>query len=611
MRARRVAGADPARMAHEKKLDLPERVDGAAGAASKKIDLESDSAARSRLRSDAEDSLKRRHPEIETAVDDLKAGRLGRRGFMRLAALLGAGAGVAGYFATDIFGQGGAPRAEPAASDGPRRGGRLVCAMPVEAVGDPAQFDWVAKSNLLRHQNEHLTFTGADNITLPMLAEGWAASDDLKTWTFRLRESAYWRSGARFTAEDVRFNFTRWFDPAVGSSNAALFAALPGPEAVEIVDVLTFRLHLSTPSLSVPESLYNYPTAMMPRNFEGDVGAAVAAGVGVDGTGPYELKELVPGERAVLVRARNSPRYWGADAPYIGAGLLDEIVYAHHETVGDGAMEVVLSGAADMAYEIDVADAETATAAGGVVVHAADSAQTGCIRMRTDIEPFTDLRVRRALQVACDPAVFPERVFAGRGRPGEHHHVAQIHPDYFPLPRLRRDVTGARAALTSAGYPDGIDLTLKVGATSGAWEIRSAELFAEQVAEAGVRVVVDRVSADEYRRIWKTTPFGLTQWTHRPLGTMALALGYRSGAAWNESAYANPEFDAALAEAEAIIDIRARRRAMRPVERMLQRDAPIVQPVWTPIMSLASARVRGFEAQPTRYHHFNKVWLAE
>lgn len=590
MSSHRVAGSTPARMAHETSLTRPV---GAGGG---------DHAG-------LEDGLKRAHPEIETAVDDLKAGRLGRRGFVRLAALLGASAGGAGLFASDILGSGDAPRAETVMPEQPRNGGRLVCAMPVEAITDPATFSWVAESNLVRHQNEHLTFTGADNVTLPMLAESWAASDDLRVWTFRLRRTAFWRSGRRFTAADVRRNFERWFDPAVGSSNRSLFAAMTGSEAFEIVDDATFRLHLSTPSLSVPESLYNYPTAMMPPGFEGDVTAAVASGEGVDGTGPYALAELIPGERAVLRRVRGGPDYWGAEVDYIGPGRLDEIVYQHHESVGDGAVAALLSGEADIAYEIDVEDAWL-DGVDGLSVHSVDSAQTGCIRMRMDVAPFTDRRVRQALQRACAPRAFPTRVFQGRGRAGEHHHVARIHPDYFPLPRRRQDLVEARRLLVSAGFEDGLDLTVRVGATSGAWEIHTAALFASQAAEVGIRIAVERVSAEAYRRSWKTTPFGLTQWTHRPLGTMALALGYRSGAAWNETGYANPAFDAALAQAEALIDIRARRRAMRPVEEMLQQDAPIVQPVWTPILSATRETVQGYEAQPTRYHHFNKLWLA-
>ena len=88
--------------------------------------------------------------------------------------------------------------------------------------------------------------------------------------------------------------------------------------------------------------------------------------------------------------------------------------------------------------------------------------------------------------------------------------------------------------------------------------------------------------ASQYWEIWDKTPFGITGWLHRPLGTMNLALGYRSGVPWNETNYSNPEFDEALALAQAEIDPARRRLLMERVERILQGDAVMVQPVWVP-----------------------------
>ena len=38
-------------------------------------------------------------------------------------------------------------------------------------------------------------------------------------------------------------------------------------------------------------------------------------------------------------------------------------------------------------------------------------------------------------------------------------------------------------------------------------------------------------------------PFGFTTWAHRPVSVMTLGLAYRTGGAFNESGYSNPEFD--------------------------------------------------------------------
>ena len=115
--------------------------------------------------------------------------------------------------------------------------------------------------------------------------------------------------------------------------------------------------------------------------------------------------------------------------------------------------------------------------------------------------------------------------------------------------------------------------------------------------------------AEQYWEIWDKTPFGITSWLHRPLGTMALALGYRSGASWNETNYDNPQFDAALSAAEAEIDPVKRRRLMERVEGLLQGDAVMVQPAWTPRLSLASSRIHEMFAHPSLYHQFDKVWI--
>jgi peptide/nickel transport system substrate-binding protein len=90
---------------------------------------------------------------------------------------------------------------------------------------------------------------------------------------------------------------------------------------------------------------------------------------------------------------------------------------------------------------------------------------------------------------------------------------------------------------------------------------------------------------------------------------MVLSLGYRSGVPWNETAYSNPEFDAALDEAEAILDPEERSKKMEKVERILQDDAVMVQPVWISKMFVARNTVKNMNAHPTQYHLYHKVWL--
>jgi peptide/nickel transport system substrate-binding protein len=577
-----------------------------------------------------DDCGRRLHPYVPELCEQLRKGVLERREFLRTATLLGVAAGTAYAMAGRITGGPWAPPAAQAAT--PKKGGTLKWGMEVQEMEDPATFAWTQASNLSRHIVEYLTFTGNDNITRPYLAEGWEASRDLKTWTFRLRRGITWSNGDDFGADDVVTNFTRWLDPATGSSNIGLFAAMVDEldegktddkghplktrrmtkGAVEKVDDHTVRLHLNSPVLSIPESLYNYPTAILHRRFAEEGGSLARNPVG---TGPYALAEFSVGERAVLTRRAG---YWGR-APY-----LDEIQYLDMGADRSAWLEAIAAKRIDGIYEFDVDQLDAAEALPGVRVSTATTAQTAVARMRVDQAPFDNKELRRAIQACADRRALLDIAYRGKGAPGEDHHVSPIHPEYAELPPLRQDYEKAKALLAAAGHGGGLSLKIDVGNTSGSWEGDAMEALKAQLAPAGIALEVNVVPPARYREIWNRTPFGFTSWTHRPLGVMVLDLGYRSGVPWNESRYNNSEFDKALDVASAILDIDARRRAMAKVQSILQDDAVIVQPLWSilqddavivqplwrAVFSARRKQVKGYRTHPTLYHQFQKVWLA-
>ena len=82
---------------------------------------------------------------------------------------------------------------------------------------------------------------------------------------------------------------------------------------------------------------------------------------------------------------------------------------------------------------------------------------------------------------------------------------------------------------------------------------------------------------------------------------MVYSLAYRTGVPWNESNYSNPEFDELLTQAEGTLDIEERREIMGKLEKIMQEDGPITQPLWRSLFVAYDNRVKGFKLHPTFY----------
>lgn len=551
------------------------------------------------------------HPYIPELKEKYRKGKVTRREFLRMASLLGLSMGAMTTFLASCSTE--EPTAtpkptekpaetvaeatpvppEPTAVPGPKRGGVIRLTHNLQRMDDIATVQW-AQYNVYRNVAEFLSVTNQDNITVPWLAERWEPSEDLKTWDFYLNKGIKFNHGKDFTADDVVFTFTRLLDPDTGSSTAQQMSYLQATN-IEKVDDHHVRFHLDTPQVAVPEHLYAYNNAIMPTDLE------LPWSDNPVGTGMYTLEEFYPEERAVL-KAREG--YWrnGADGkplPY-----MDQIEYIY---LADTAASIaaLTSGEVDL-ISLTAASLDAVEGMEGIVITSQVSSYTPVIRMNLEKPPFDDKRVRNAIKACQDRPRFLEATYRGYGALGEDHHVAPIHPEYCPMDPPPQDYEKAKALLAEAGYEDGIDLTMSAINTDP--YITMAQLLQAQCVPAGINIDLDMMPSSLYWEQWDQVDFGVTDWMHRPLAIQVLDLAYRSGVPWNETHFANEEFDELLTEAQGTYDVEARREIMCRLQTILQEEGGVAIPIWGAVLNARRERVKDFRSGPAMLL-LDEVWL--
>ncbi|MER8417501.1 ABC transporter substrate-binding protein [Mesorhizobium sp. M1329] len=536
------------------------------------------------------------HPYVSKAASLLSEGRATRREFLRTVTLLGTAAATAYAMADNILPEARAQESQPTF----KPGGEVKLGMRVDDVTKPFQVDSAQKSNIIRQTLDHLTRTGADNITRPHIVTNWDVSEDLKTWTLKLRDDVTFNSGRKFTAEDVVWNLKFALDDVNGSSSIGLFKSymlneeksgdkkkltLWDANAIEKVDDFTVRLNLKTPQLAVPEHLFHTALPMMDPESNGNFG------VGANGTGAFEVVEFQPRDRIVYKARAN---HWGKKP------TLETFAFFDLGDNANTAIAALSSKQIDGLYEADASQVDVLGKFPDLKYYEIATSTTGVIRGKCDTKPFDDPRVRKALRLATDSDAILQLSLRGRGKVGEHHHVAPVNPEYAPLAPMKRDVSEAKRLLAEAGYANGLDLELNVPADY-AYLLNMAQGIVPQWAEANVRVQLKVLPGAQYWEVWDKVPFGVTRWSHRPLAIMLMALAYRTGTPWNESSYSNPKLDELLGKAESTVDIEQRRAVMKDIELLMQEDGPIVQPIWKANYTYLRSNIGGFQMHPSGY----------
>jgi len=306
------------------------------------------------------------------------------------------------------------------------------------------------------------------------LAESWEFSDP-NTFVVHLRQGVHWQdippvNGREFTADDVVYHYDRILGLGDGFTQAApYFASFTAYQ--DLVSVTA----TNTYTIAFKWKIHNPEIIMENLEAQGGTGASMEAREAVQqwgnlndwhnaiGTGPFILQDFVAGSSATLVK---NPNYWGYDErypqnrlPYVNS--LKFLIILDDST----AMAGLRSGKIDAMDGVSLQNAQSTKQTNPEILQIGTPvAQASTVTPRVDKPPFTDIKVREAMQMAIDLPTLANTYYGGSADPYPSSITSNKMTGWgFPYDQWPQDlkdqyafnVPQAKVLLTAAGYPDG------------------------------------------------------------------------------------------------------------------------------------------------------------
>ena len=466
-------------------------------------------------------------------------------------------------------------------------GGILKVATEPAANRDPAFAS--ARADILINQQVYdwLVEVGHDNQLLPGLATEWASPDG-KVWTFTLRSDAKFSNGSPFTADDVVYTFDRLRDPNVGSPLVGLYANVTSIKAPDPTHV---EFTLKQPNPEFPSDVADYHAAVLSK-------AVADPGTEWVGTGPFTIASYSAEDRAIL---KKNQEYWMKDGQGARLPYLDEIQFVFSPDVA-GQVEALRGDQVQFVAGLtsELVDSIMADSKLGVIIGPA-SAFHYVIHMRSDAgRPAADPLVRKALQLGTDHQGLIDQIRPGLAAVGNGTPVGPAYGDYYLDRAPTYDPAQARKLLADAGFAGGLTITLYA---QQALEVPAiATVWKEQMKAIGVTVDIQTLPPDVYYgegdTSWLKVDFGITEWGARATPNTYFNAAYATGAAYNESHWSDPEFDALTAQINTELDRAKRAELYKTAQQILIERGPVIVPFFETAAAGVSKAVHGIELAP-------------
>lgn len=526
-------------------------------------------------------------------IDEYVAGRMSRRELLRRGSVVGISIPVLG----GILAACGS--SSPSGSAGGSAGGanatiRAGIGAPTSQI-NPVTVADQGGLDMLAQTGEYLCLSDQTLTLRPVLATKWSSNAAADVWTFKLREGVTFHNGQPMTADDVVYTYQ------LNTKNGAnpTLAGVLDPSGVEKVDKYTVAFHLSSPNGNFPYlcSSDNYNMIILPNGYDPAKWQSTFLG-----TGPFVMQSYTPKVGATFVR---NDKYWGKKA----LPAKTEFTFYSTETP---LVLALTGGTIDVVGQFSVSGGPQLLNGGYTVSKLRSSAHRE-LSMRTDLKPFTDPRVRRAIALTLDRPAIVKSLFNGYADLGNDSPFAPVFPSTnTSVPQRAQNIAEAKSLLRAAGYPNGFSTQLV------AIDLQEVPEYAQIVQESakaiGVHITVKVESPPVYygkatfgNSDWLDATMSLVDYGHRgvpnafltnPLETINAKTGT---GAWNAARFNNAQYDKLAAEYIAAIDLSAQRRVAGQIEQLLLTQTPIIYGYFYDFLSAWAKNVSG--VYPTAMGH--------
>ena len=562
-----------------------------------------------------------------------------------------AAAAMAGALAVSLAACGssastGAASATGEAADAAEAGsnGFTVQLGPNPETLDPALNAAVDGGNTLITIEEPLLIIDENNEVQPGQAESYEVSDDGLTWTFHMRDGLKWSDGSDLTAADFEYSFKRLASPDTAAPYAETVVgmidgyqdAIGNPDedgnTTTDPDWDALNVHASEDGKTLTVQL-SYPCSYFDKLASFVATSPVQqATVEANGdswctepdtyvcNGPYMITEWTPSERIVLSK---NPYYVGGwDSSKIVSDTITLLLLED----SSASYAAYNSGEAQLVKDVPTDEIPSLTRAeDGGDFYLDEIMGTYYISLNDQEEPFTDVRVRKALSLAIDRDYVANTIMQGIYTPA----TALVGPGivdengYFMdnanggEPYISDDYEAnleeAKSLLAEAGYPDGEGFpTITYSANDSGYHIPVAEYLQQAWGELGITMNIDKVEWSSFIPMRRAGDYDISRngWSmdyNDPSNMLEL---FTTNNGNNDGKYANPEFDQVIEDSR-VADKTTHFEKLHEAEDILMNDAACIPVAYYNDFWLQSPSLKGTWHSPYGYWYLQYGYIEE